>query len=38
MTDNKTINDLKINKTSLTDSKLITLIYYLTLVSESKQF
>ena len=38
MTENKTINDLKINTTSRIDSKLISLIYYLTLVSESEQF
>ena len=36
MTENKTINDLKTNTTSGTDSKLITLLYYLTLASESE--
>ena len=36
MTENKATNDLKMNKTPRTDSKFITLIYYLTLVSESE--
>jgi len=36
MTENKTTNDLKMNKTARTDSKFIALIYYLTLVSESE--
>jgi hypothetical protein len=38
MTENKAINDIKINTESRTDSKLISIIYYLTLVSESEQF
>ena len=38
MTENKTINDLKLNAISRIDSKHIIIIYYLTLVSESKQF
>ena len=40
MTENQTMNDLKINTNTIlrTESKFIILIYYLTLVSESKQF